>query len=157
MAGDTDLDIASDLCALVVYLHRSADRDLLDAIRLAELSFSQLYLLDRLRGKRYSPTIRQAAALMHLSIAGGSRVVKSLSKRGLVRRLADERDYRARRIAITDRGEQAIAALHAARLDGVLAFVEGLPNDVCEELAGALRLIVSQSEIAAHRPVLAAA
>ncbi|HWD76337.1 MAG TPA: MarR family transcriptional regulator [Solirubrobacteraceae bacterium] len=145
-------DVSSDLYALVVYLHASANRDLFAAIGTLELSFSQLKLLERLRGGRRTPTIKQAAALMHVSLPAASRITDSLARRGLVRRETDDRDFRAKRILITPRGEQAIAQLHAARHEEIIAFCDQLDVDEREQLAAALRPVVDHEQIAVYRP-----
>lgn len=132
------VDITEDLYALVHYLHVDCHQDLLDAIAREQLSFSQLQLLERLRRGGYHPTIRQAAALMHISVGAASRGVEALAQRGLVRREGHERDERAKRVVITDRGAEVITRLHAARLDGVAAVNESLTDPERRQLRKAL-------------------
>lgn len=149
--------ITEDLYALVVYLHVSCNRDLLTAIGREELSFNQLQLLERLRAGRRRPTITQAASILHVTIAAASRMVDGLARRGLVRRETDDDNYRAKRITITDRGEEVIGRLHAARLEGVLNFTERLKPGERDKLHAALRPVLEREQIVTYRPPAAAA
>jgi DNA-binding MarR family transcriptional regulator len=149
--AEQSTDVPGDLYALVAYLHASCNRDLLDAIAREQLSFSQLQLLERLRGAWRSPTIGQAAALMHVSRAGASRIVDGLARRGMVQRQADEADYRAKRIRITERGEEAIKRLHAPRRAAIEAFVESLAPGAREQLQAALRLVLQREQVSTYR------
>jgi DNA-binding MarR family transcriptional regulator len=145
--------VAGDLYALVVYLHASANRDLLDNVAREQLSFSQLMLLERLRGGRRRPTMRQVASYLNVSPAGASRIVDELARRGLVRREKDERDFRAKRVLITDRGEDVITRLHAARLERIATFaLDELDDEQRDRFARALAPLVERERIAACRP-----
>lgn len=150
-------DVAGDLYALVVYLHASCNRDLLDAIAHEQLSFSQLLLLDRLRGGRKAPTIRQAAALMHVTPTGASRIIDGLAARKMVLRETDDDDFRVKRVKITERGEQAIARLHACRLERMQQFAGELDAGELDALTGALDRLLTREQIAAYRPAAIAA
>lgn len=157
MADDEAPDLTGDLYALVVYLHASCNRDLLDAIGREQLSYNQLQLLDQLRGGRRRPTVRQAAAMIHLTPQGASRLADHLAQEGLIQRELDDDDYRAKRLVITEKGERVIARLHAARLDVIANFAEQLPADEAESLHAGLRPLLEHDHIAAFRPQEAAA
>lgn len=152
MADAETPGVADNLYALTVYLHAGCNRDLLDAIHAEEISLSQLQLLDRLRSGRRRPNVAQAARLIHRSPAGTSRLVDELARRGLIRREGDEGDFRSKRLVITDRGEQVIARLHAARYDQVVAFTEELEPDERDQLQAALVQVLSRNEISQYRP-----
>jgi len=144
-------DVAGDIYGLVHYLHASSNRDLLDAIAREQLSFSQLMLLERLRDGAH-PTVHQAASMIGISRSGASLVTQSLARRGLVRREEDERDYRSKRLVITDRGLDVIARLHACRLEVITTFAEQLHEDQRAQLQAAIRDSVQADELAQHRP-----
>lgn len=150
-------DISDDLYALVVYLHASSNHDLLEAIGREQLSFSQLQLLERLRAGRMKPTIRQAAAMIQVRPNTASELVDTLARRGLVRRDQDDNDYRAKRITITERGEEVITRLHAARQGSIVMFTEQLAAKEREQLHAALGPLLERDQIAACRPLPAAA
>lgn len=142
-------DVSEDLYALVVYLHVTCNRDLLDAIIREQLSLSQLRLLEELRrGRR--PTIQQAATMLHVSRGGASRIVDALARRGLVARERNDNDYRSRRVQITERGSEVVARLHAARMNKAIAFTDLLTADEREQLHQALKPI--RDRIAPYRP-----
>lgn len=136
----------------MVYLHASSNRDLLDSIATEQLSFSELLLLERLRGGRLHPRMGQAAALMHVTPAGASRIIDRLAHRGLIRREPDEQNYRARRILITDAGDAVIERLHAARLGQIIAFTDHLEPDERQQLQTTLDQLLKHDDIRAHRP-----
>jgi DNA-binding MarR family transcriptional regulator len=154
---EPDPVLDEDLYALVVYLHSSCNRDLLEAIGREQLSFSQLRLLERLRGGHMHPTVRQAAALIDVRPNTASELVDSLARRGLVRREPDDNDYRAKRITVTQRGEGVIGRLHAARQGGILRFTEELTAKERQQLHAGLRPLLKHEQIAACRPLPTAA
>lgn len=144
-------ELAGDLYGFVHTLHAQSRRDLLDAIAREQLSFSQLMLLDRLEaGAR--PTVQQAAQMIHVSQPGASRLIASLARRGLVRRESDERDFRSRRLMITDRGRESLQRLHACRMETIANFASSLHEDQRAELQAAIRDTVHEDELARHRP-----
>lgn len=151
MADGPTLD--EQLYAFVLYLHASCNRDLLEAIIRERIGFSALILLERLRGGHRRPTIRQAAALMHVSTSGASRIVDALAREGLVTRESDDDDYRSKRILITERGEEVVGRLHAIRREQIRSFAEQLDD---EERAG-LERVCRRPEIAALLPSTIAA
>ena len=68
-------------------------------------------------------TIGALAERLGVSQQAASKAVADLERRGYVRREADPEDGRARRVALTERGEQAIEAgrRHRAALEAELA------------------------------------
>jgi len=151
--GPIEGKILGNLYALFVYLNVSSNHDLLDAIIGSQLSTSQLLLLDRLRGGRRRPTIQQAATLIHVGPTGASRLVEDLAQRGLVTRDTDEKDFRYKRIVITEAGEQTIARMHAARLQQIAEFAQGLSPVELDRLEPALDVLLEREPIAACRPM----
>jgi DNA-binding MarR family transcriptional regulator len=149
--SDSPPDLAGELHALVSYLHASCNRDLFDAIAIEELSFSQLQLLDRLRGSQRRPTVRQCATLMRLCPPSGSRSVEHLARRGFVLREPDESDARVKRVAITEEGAAVITRLHAARRDQIATFTGELEEDERRALSELLSRLLRREEIAACR------
>jgi MarR family transcriptional regulator, transcriptional regulator for hemolysin len=141
-----------DLYALVVYLHAGSNRDLWDSLAADRLSISQAKLLDRLRAGR-RPTVGQAARLIGVTSPSMVRMVQDLAERGYVRREHDEGDKRTTRIIITDRGDEAIQHLHAARLAQIVQFTDEL--DVAEqaEWSACLAPAMARQEISQFRPV----
>jgi DNA-binding MarR family transcriptional regulator len=143
--------LPDDLYALIVYLHAGSNRDLWDNLRADSLSVSQALLLDRLRAGR-RPTMSQAARLIGISPAGTVRLVNDLAERGYVRRETDLQDKRSKRIVLTPRGDDAIARLHAARLDQIVVFTDGLNDVEHADLAAGLASVMTRDEISRFRP-----
>lgn len=152
MAEPEGPGVSDNLYALIVYLHVSSNRDLLEAIATQELSFSEVQLLEHLRSGRRRPTIQQVASVLHVTKGGASRIVDRLARRGLVKRETDDHSYRFKRVIITERGEQAIATIHAARLADVIAFTNQLDDDELHQLGPALERLLERDQIAAYRP-----
>lgn len=148
-------NVPRDLYALVVYLHAQCNRDLLDQIAAEQLSYGQLQLLERLRATRHQPTIRQAAAMMHVSLQHASRLVDDLAKRGLILREPDERDGRIKRVAITPAGRDVVTRLHACRYEHIAGFAGELTPEERQHLERALEKILEREDVAACRPAAA--
>ena len=146
-----------ELYALVVYLHATCNSDLLDAIAAEQLSYSQIRLLGALRGGRIRPTMSQAGQIMKLGPSQASRSLHELARRGLIRRENDDDDFRAKRIMITPRGEDAIGRLYQARLGQMEEFAAGLNGEEREQLERALGELLKREQIAACKPATQAA
>lgn len=145
--------LPANLYALVTHLHLTCNADLIAAIQRSRLTLPQLELLDRLAASRRRPTISQAAAMLHLSLGSASRLIDDLAKRGMVMRQVDDSNFRRRRVQITPAGEQALADLHACRLEHTRRFANELPGDHRAQLANLLdELTRSRRDIAERRP-----
>jgi DNA-binding MarR family transcriptional regulator len=152
MPENPPIDLAGGLSAVVVYLHASCNRDLFDSIAVEQLSYSQLLLLERLRGSGgRKPTVAQAAAMMRMSTSAASRSINDLAARRLVTREPEERDGRTKRVAITEDGEAVIVRLHAVRRDHVAKFAAELDEDERQALEQLLAKLLRREEIAACR------
>lgn len=141
-------DLAKHLHQLVTYLHTTANRDLLEQIREESLSFQRIQLLERLRGGRVRPTVTQCARIMHVSETGASRMIDELAGRGLVKRVPDETDSRARRVQLTDAGQQVLVRLHAARMPAIRDFTATLSDSQAVELEHAIAHALHDDQIA---------
>ena len=94
----TDTDLAGDLYALIVHLHKNCNADLFAAIGALELTLTQIKLLHHLED--LSPrelTLKQAAELVHVSLPAASRMVDDLVRRGFAQRREDLDDRRMKR------------------------------------------------------------
>src|SRR5437660_8779322 len=66
-------------------------------------------------------TIKQVTEILGRSVSATSRLLDQLVERGMVSRREDERDRRAKRIAITEKGRMLIATLEQRRADVQIA------------------------------------
>jgi DNA-binding MarR family transcriptional regulator len=86
-------------------------------------------------------TIKQIAELLGRSMSVTSRLVDQLVERGLVSRREDERDRRAKRIAITESGRTLITTLERRRAEAQVAVIEHLSPEEQADVARAMALL----------------
>jgi len=149
---DAGATLATDLYALVVFLHKNCNADLFEAVGALELSLSQIKLLHHLEDQPRELSLKEAAEVVHVSMPGASRMVDDLVRRGFAQRREDEDDRRMKRVALTDGGRTAIRRLNAARLSGLQQFATGLTTTEKATLAQALDRLLEREDIAACRP-----
>jgi DNA-binding MarR family transcriptional regulator len=146
-------DLAADLYALVIYLHKHCNSDLFEAVGTLELSLSQIKLLHHLDDASSELTLKEAAESVHVSLPAASRMVDDLVRRGFVLRNEDAEDRRMKRVRLTDAGGAVIRRLNAARLIGFESFAQTLNHTEHEQLAQALATLLEQRpDLAACRP-----
>ena len=148
-AGDI---LATDLYALIVFLHKNCNSDLFEAVGALELSLSQIKLLHHLEDQPRELSLKEAAELVHVSMPAASRMVDDLVRRGFAQRREDEDDRRMKRVCLTEGGRIAIRRLNAARLSGLEQFVDDLTTTEKGSLAQALQQLLEREDIAACRP-----
>lgn len=86
-------------------------------------------------------TIKQVAELLGRSVSATSRLLDQLVVRGMITRREDERDRRAKRVAITERGRALIATLEQRRADAQIAVMEYLSAEERAEVRRAMALL----------------
>jgi len=150
----TQADLAGDLYALVVFLHKNCNSDLFEAIGALELTLTQIKLLHHLESQPRELTLKQAAELVHVSLPAASRLVDDLVRRGFAQRREDEEDRRMKRVCLTAAGRTVSRRLNAARLSGLRQFTQTLSADERVSLAQALNQLLRRGEVAACRPEL---
>lgn len=151
MTGSPTDQLAADLYALVVYLHKSCHADLFAAVGEIELTLSQLKLLHHLDDAARRLTLREAAEYAHVSLPAASRMVDDLVRRGFVERHEDTGDRRMKRLSITADGRAVIRRLNAARSSGVHQFTQSLTDAERHDLARALSHLLRRADVAACR------
>jgi DNA-binding MarR family transcriptional regulator len=95
-----------------------------------------------------SPTLSSVAEKLDLSMPSASRAVEWLVKRGYVARAEDPDDRRARRLELTDAGDEVAHRLLSARLEGLGQFAASLGEEERERLSAALELLLEREEFA---------
>ena len=148
----TDTDLASDLYALVVFLHKHCNSDLFEAIGALDLTLTQIKLLHHLEDQPRELTVKEAAELVHVSLPAASRMVDDLVRREFAQRREDLEDRRMKRVCLTDRGRAVTRRLNAARLSGLEQFARTLTTPERHSLANALSELLQRDDIAACRP-----
>ncbi len=151
-SGPTGTDVASELYAVVVFLHKNCNSDLFEAVGALELTLTQIKLLHHLEDAERALTLKEAAELVLVSLPGASRMVDDLVRRGFVERHEDVEDRRMKRVQLTDDGRSVIRRLNAARLSGLRDFTGTLTDAERRVLAPALQTLLERPEVAACRP-----
>ena len=98
-------------------------RDVYRAIYDFELNFQQLYdlglnegmLLCSLNTQKYSSN--ELASVLGLSNSNTSKVIKSVEKKGLIRRIVGKEDKRQMYFALTDLGKKTLESIKCAEFD----------------------------------------
>ena len=147
-----DTDLAGDLYALIVFVHKNCNADLFEAVGALELSLSQIKLMHHLEDQPRELSLKEAAEVVHVSMPAASRMVDDLVRRGFAQRREDEDDRRMKRVRLTDDGRTAIRRLNAARLSGLEQFAHSLTASERRTLANALSELLNREDIAACRP-----
>ncbi len=150
--GILSADLARDLYAVVVFMHRTCNADLLEALGGLELTLTQIKLLAYLEDNEEEITLKRAAELAHVSLPGASRMVDDLVRRGFVLRQEDVADRRMKRITLTEEGRRVSRRLNDARLSGLRQFVESLSRTERDALASAVSTLLAREDVAACRP-----
>lgn len=112
------------------------------------LSLSQLKTL-QFMADREPGTLKAISDELGLSLPGVSRAVDGLHKRGMVKRVEDPEDRRAKRVSLTAKGRRTFEGLMALRIAGLRDFVTALGDDERRALAAGLEPLMERPEIAA--------
>jgi DNA-binding MarR family transcriptional regulator len=145
-------ELASDLYALVVFVHKTCTSDLFEAVGALDLTLTQIKLLHHLEGAEHELTLKEAAESVLVSLPAASRMVDDLVRRGFVERHEDAKDRRMKRVSLTDDGGCVIRRLNAARFSRLEQFTQTLTDDERRKLSAALSKLLERDEIAACRP-----
>jgi DNA-binding MarR family transcriptional regulator len=144
--------LATDLYALVVFLHKNCNADLFEAMGVLELGMTQIKLLHQLEDAPRELTLKELAERIALSLPAASRTIDDLVRRGFVERHEDEDDRRMKRVSVTDRGRHVIRKLNSARLNGLEQFTQTLNDDERRALGDALQVLLRRPDVAVCRP-----
>ncbi len=114
-----------------------------------DFSFPQLatlFLLD----EAGELTIKQVTEVLGRSVSATSRLLDQLVERGLVSRREDERDRRAKRVAITESGRALITTLEQRRADVQIAVMEYLSAEERANVTRAMALLAEAGKRRRH-------
>jgi DNA-binding MarR family transcriptional regulator len=145
-------ELADELYAVVIFLHKHCNSDLFEAVGALELTLTQIKLLHHLEEATDPLTLKQGAELVSISLPAASRTVDDLVRRGFAEREEDLEDRRMKRVSITEEGRAVTRRLNAARRSGLQNFTEKLSDPERSSLAAALSKLLERPEIADCRP-----
>jgi DNA-binding MarR family transcriptional regulator len=141
VASTTELTEA--LAAVWAHLTKGSSGDLFRVVDELGLSFSQVKMLFLLQdGGEHS--VKEVAAHLVLSLPAASRSVDGLVERGFVTRRESAEDRRSRIVALSDSGQQVVAAMLRARIATLDAFVATITPEERNALLTALLPIVER-------------
>ena len=118
--------LAADLYAVVIHIHKDCNSDLFEAVGALDLTLTQIKLLHYLEEADEPLALKDAAALVQVSLPAASRLVDDLVRRRFAERNEDLEDRRMKRLSLTEAGSAVQRRLNAARLSGLTRFTESL-------------------------------
>jgi DNA-binding MarR family transcriptional regulator len=145
-------ELAADLYALVVFLHKNCNSDLFEAVGALDLTLTQIKLLHHFEDATQPLSLKEAAEAVLVSLPAASRTVDDLVRRGFVERHEDTEDRRFKRVSLTESGRSVIRRLNAARLNGLEQFTQTLTDAERDSLAPALSKLLEREQVSACRP-----
>jgi len=134
----TTAQLTENLHGFVGYLMKTTQQGVFELAAELDLTMSQLRALFELSLCDHDLALGELADQVGLSVAATGRLVDALVGEGLVSRREDLEDRRVKRLALTAHGEETIARLATARLEGLRRFVETLDDGAREDLSRAL-------------------
>ncbi len=143
-----DRELGFRLGALLLRCMSSDGGTAIRVIDESGLSFQQMKVLMTLAGADESPSVKQVAESVGLSLPTVSRAVEGLVKRELVIRTEDPDDRRQRMLALAASGRELADRIMAARIEGLGQFAASLGDEERERLEEALELLLERPEIA---------
>lgn len=144
-------ELADELLVFVTHLMKGSQSDVLQVAAELDLSMSQLRALHVLEGAERPLALFELAERVGLSVAAMGRAIDGLVRVGLATRTEDREDRRVKRLAVTERGSDAILRLAAARREAVRRFSSTLTDDQRNALSRALAPILARPEVQALR------
>lgn len=143
--------LALHLGALMRHLIANTGRDFFHEVERLDLSLSQIKTL-QLMADGEAGTLGAISDELGLSLPGVSRAVDGLHKRGMVKRVEDPDDRRAKRVSLTAKGRRTFEGLMALRVAGLREFVADLTAEERDALELGLRPLMERPEMAALIP-----
>jgi DNA-binding MarR family transcriptional regulator len=138
-------ELADKLGTLTRCAMQTGENDFFQAIDDLQLSFTQFKLLIKLWEHDSELSVKAAGDSLGLSLPAISRAVDGLVQRGLVTRVEDESDRRAKRISATDAGRDLLDRLVKLRAKTIVDLAASLDPAEREALSNALTPVVTRA------------
>ena len=142
--------LTRQLTAVMVTLMKGSHSETMDVAMQYELTLSQLRTLFLLDRSDAPLAVNEIAEQINLSMPAAGRAIDALHRTDLVSRSEDPLDRRVKRIALTDRGSEAIASISASRLAAVQRLVDALSPEERAELQAATETL--DAVVSTHLP-----
>ena len=144
-----DHELALKLGSLMVHLLNPAGDSAFRVIDESGLTFVQTKGLITLATTETDHlSVKSLAERLNISLPSASRAVDGLVRGKLATREEDPDDRRARRVALTPKGERLAQRIISARIEGIERFASTLDTDERRALESALDLLLEREEIA---------
>jgi DNA-binding MarR family transcriptional regulator len=137
-----------DLSGFLKYLLAYGQNDFYEAVAELDLSLTQIRILHKLCREADEASLKWLADETGNSMPTVSRAVDALVQRGLVTRVENPADRRAKSIKATDEALEIAGRLIDLRLAGLEEFAASLSPDERDALARALKPIVAREDVA---------
>ncbi len=138
-------ELADKLGTLTRCAMQTGENDFFRAIDDLQLSFTQFKLLIALWEHDSELSVKAAGDFLHLSLPAISRAVDGLVQRGLVTRVEDEADRRAKRISATEDGRDLLDRLVRLRAKAIVDLAASLDPAERSALSDALTPVVTRA------------
>ena len=138
-------ELADKLGTLTRCAMQTGENDFFRAIDDLQLSFTQFKLLIALWEHDSELSVKAAGDSLHLSLPAISRAVDGLVQRGLVTRVEDEADRRAKRISATEAGRDLLDRLVRLRAKAIVDLAASLDPAERSALSDALTPVVTRA------------
>jgi DNA-binding MarR family transcriptional regulator len=122
----TPKQLAEELLAFWHNLMRGNPAELYRLLDALELSITHVKALHYLADSGPDLSVKEFADRIGMSLAGASRTVEALLRRGLLERREDQLDRRVKRVAITAAGRDVVTRIDEARLAGLADYTSRL-------------------------------
>ena len=149
-------EVALELERIAVGAVGLTTRALAHAVTGFELTFPQWRAILVLGEEDEGLRISEVASRVGVTLPATSRMLHRLERRGLALLAVDERDRRATRARLSERGAEVRAAILANRREALHEVAGTLPDPAATDLVTGLRLIAGELEQLRMRPSLAA-
>jgi DNA-binding MarR family transcriptional regulator len=122
---------------------RASQSEFMRTFERLDLSLTQCKLLMELQVHE-GESVSNLGSSIGLSPAAASRAIDQLVRRSLIARVESPDDRRARVLRLTDAGADILRQVTEARMHGLEAFVQTLPDAERDALSAALSPIVAR-------------
>ncbi len=137
--------------SIATFMHRSL-RSMILYMKDNELSMSQIGALFQINGGHSN--VSDLGQGLGITIAAASQVIERLVQQGLIVRLEDPEDRRAKQLELTEKGRRMLKASVQARHGWLEHLAESLSPAEREQVASALKLLRERTEQLEHEQEL---
>jgi DNA-binding MarR family transcriptional regulator len=140
-------DVATKMAALVRCSMQQKDSQFFQLIDDLELSFTQFKILVSLWDEDFEASFKTLTDQFSLSLPAVSRAVDGLHQRGLVERVEDAADRRAKRVRATAKAREILDQLVVVRAAAIVELATSISPQERQALSDALDPVVAAVDV----------